>query len=311
MNETRYREAEQRLWESVGVTPSERRLRLPRFDSEVRVQEVGDGPPVVFVHGGSASGANWAPLIGSSSGLRCILLDRPGCGLSPPLDVDQSDMGGLLEVADELVADVVDALDLPSAHVVATSLGGLIAIRGAAAHPERIDRMVEFGFVPGSGLVRLPISMRLATIPGLRHLMTRLPPTRGAVRAIMRQLGHGPALKDGRITPEMLDWFLRLLRDTPTMRNDSDLPRELLQPDASETLLPADLLGAVRTPIRFIWGESDPIGGPDVARRFVAHLPHADLELWPGSGHAPWLDDAELAATRVGEFLLGVDAPQR
>ena len=62
MNEARYREAERRLWESVGVTPTEQQLRLERTGVTVRVQEAGDGPAVVFVHGLSNSGVSWAPL---------------------------------------------------------------------------------------------------------------------------------------------------------------------------------------------------------------------------------------------------------
>jgi hypothetical protein len=47
MNEGRYREAERRLWASVGVTPTERRARLERTGLTVRAQEVGQGPAAV------------------------------------------------------------------------------------------------------------------------------------------------------------------------------------------------------------------------------------------------------------------------
>jgi len=304
MNESRYREAEQRLWASVGLAPTERRLLLRRLRTTVRVQELGEGPVVVFVHGGSASGANWAPMLGHLTGFRCILLDRPGCGLSEPLDADLTAVDRFTTAADALVVDVIDALELPTAHVVATSLGGFFAVRGAAAHPARIDRMVEFGYTIGARLSHVPFSMRLATLPGLRHLMTRIPPTRGVIRSIMRQLGHGPALKDGRITPELLDWFLALLRDTPTMRNDTNAPKELLSTGSrGEAILPVSILADVRCPIRFVWGETDPIGGADVAREFVAHFADAELELWPATGHAPWIDAPERAAERVADFL--------
>ncbi len=304
MNEERYREAERRLWDSVGRHPTERRLHLRGLDTDVRVQEDGDGPVVVFVHGGSASGANWAPLIGHLDGVRAVLLDRPGCGLSPPVDADLSDRGRLTAYADELVADVIDALEVPTAHVVATSLGGFFAMRAAAAHPNRIERMVLFGYTVGARLEHFPLSMRLATLPGLRHVMTRLPPTKGAIRAIMRQLGHRAALRDGRITPELLEWFRAVFRHTPSMRNDTNLPRDLLGTgEQRDSLLPPELLARATCPIRFVWGETDPIGGADVAREFVAYLPQAELELWPATGHAPWIDDPELAAARVSDFL--------
>jgi len=304
MDQTRYREAEQRYWTSVDRAPTERILHLDRLDTDIRVQEVGEGPVVVFVHGGSASGANWAPLVAHMDRCRCVLIDRPGCGLSPAIGRDLTELDRFLEAADALVVDVLDALEETMAPVVATSMGAMYAVRAAAAHPERVDRLVQFGFTLGAGLTHVPLSMRIATLPGLSRLMTSIPPTKGAVRAIMRQLGHGPALEDGRITPEMLEWFLALLRHTPTMRNDTNAPKEVLKLGIEgRVVLPDDVLSRVVCPVRHIWGEADPMGGVEVAESFVAHFADAELEMWPNSGHAPWIDDAELAADRVTDFL--------
>jgi pimeloyl-ACP methyl ester carboxylesterase len=134
--------------------------------------------------------------------------------------------------------------------------------------------------------------------------MTSIPPTRGAVRAILRQLGMSAALKDGRISPEMVDWFHALLRDTPTMRNDTNNPRQLIQKAGTGVeALPASVLAQVRCPVLFAWGETDPIGGAEVARSFVPLLPGAELELWPDTGHAPWMEHPERAAALAVDFL--------
>ena len=215
MNEARYRAVELRLWESLGLTPIEQHVRLSRLGTTARIQEVGAGPTVLFVHGGSASGANWAPLIPHVHGYRCVLLDRPGCGLSVASGWNLRTLDALNTFADALVVDVLDALEVPAAHVVSTSLGGYFALRGAAAHPERVDRMVEFGYVVGAPMVHVPISMRAATFPGVRRLTASIPPTRGATRAILRQLGLGPAMNDGRVSDELFDWFLSLLPRHP------------------------------------------------------------------------------------------------
>jgi len=45
------------------------------------------------------------------------------------------------------------------------------------------------------------------------------------------------------------------------------------------------------------------MGGVEVAESFVAHFADVELEMWPNSGHAPWIDDPELAANRVVDFL--------
>jgi len=55
----------------------------------------------------------------------------------------------------------------------------------------------------------------------------------------------------------------------------------------------------------FIWGEDDPQGGADAARRFVAQVPGAELEMMAG-GHAPWLDDPDKVATSVRDFFARV-----
>lgn len=303
MNLDRYREVEQRLWTSLGLEPTERHVRLEQLDTSVRLVEVGEGPAVLFVHGGSASGANWAPLVARLDGFRCLLLDRPGCGLSAPLDADLSDLAEFRAAAGALTADVLDGLALPTAHVVATSLGGHYALRGAAAHPDRFARMVEFGYVPGAPLAKLPMSMRMATVPGVQRLVRSIPPTRGAVRAILRQLGMGAALADGRISPEMVDWFHALLRYTSTMRND-DTPRELIQQKGTDSdALPASVLSAVRCPVMFAWGEDDPLGGAEAARSFVPLIPGAEVEFWADTGHAPWIEHPERSAALVAGFL--------
>ena len=84
MDEARYRAAEQALWASVGASTGERFLDLPGAGLRLRVQELGDGPPILFIHGANTSGASWATLAAKLPAFRCLLLDRPGTGLRAP-----------------------------------------------------------------------------------------------------------------------------------------------------------------------------------------------------------------------------------
>lgn len=303
MNEDRYREAEQRLWAHAGLRPVERTVRLPRSGTDMRVQDVGEGPSLVFVHGGSSSGAVWMPLVRHLGHYRCVLVDRPGCGLSQDLGLDLRDLDRFATHGDGLVIEMLDALGVSSAGVVATSLGGHYALRAAAAHPERVARLLEFGYVPGAPLEHVPLSMRMAKIPGVRRAMTAIPPNRFAVRAILRQLGLGPALADGRLAPEFVDWFLALLRDTDTLANEMRLPLQLLAPGETDRALPAGLLGRISCPVRFVWSDTDPLGGGEAARIFVPRIEGAELDLWPDGSHAPWVDAPERAAAAVTDFF--------
>ncbi|MDX2381342.1 MAG: alpha/beta fold hydrolase [Acidimicrobiia bacterium] len=198
MDEAKCREVEGRLWASVGRAPTEHFVQLPRIDVKVRVQEVGDGPPALFLHGGPNSGSTWAPLVEHVEGFRCLLLDRPGTGLSEHVNVER---GELTTFASKLVGDTLEALGIERAHVVASSLGGYCALWSASVEPERFDRMVQMAcpaLLPGQ---QLPKIMRAIMLPGVRKVIAVLPPNKKAGESIMRQIGHGASLDKG-ILPE-------------------------------------------------------------------------------------------------------------
>lgn len=257
MDERAYRQAEQRLWASVDVAPTERRVTLPRLGVAVRVQEVGDGPPVLFVHGGPNAGAGWAPLIGELDGFRSLLIDRPGTGLSEPLAIDR---GNVAEVGDTFVADVLDALELDRAHVVASSFGGFLALRSAAATPQRVERMVQMACPAGAPGMGMPGFMKALVAPGLGRLVSALPASERAARMTLRQIGHAKSLDAGGIAAAVVDWFVALQRHTDTMRHEARLIAGLgsLRGWADELTLTDALLARVTTLTHFLWGPTTP-----------------------------------------------------
>jgi pimeloyl-ACP methyl ester carboxylesterase len=303
----RFRDAERRVWDEAGVTPEERRITL-RTGESLRVQESGAGDPVLFVHGASNAGTSWAQLIGGLQDYRCIALDRPGCGLSEPMRAAASlrDVGAFETYASSMVAEVLDGLQLDRAHVVATSFGGYFTFRSAAAHPDRFDRIVEFSWSVGAPMAVTPFAMRVTAIPGIGAAMTRVPPTRGAVRAVLRQVGLAGALASGRFTDAMLDWFHAMLRDTDSMRNELMSTPRLITPVHGQNdrmLLTSDLRARVTRPVLFIWGADDPNGGDAIGRRFAEPFPDARFEVLAGAGHAPWIDDPDRCAALTSAFL--------
>jgi pimeloyl-ACP methyl ester carboxylesterase len=305
MDEQRYRSAERALWNSAGVRPTEQRLELARTRATVRIQEVGEGRPVVFVHGASNAGASWAPLVARLDGFRCILVDRPGCGLSPRLATGLTDMTKLGAFADDFTRDILDAIGIGNASVVGTSFGGYFALRGAATHPDRVDKLIVLGWTFGAPVTSTPFAMRVANAPVVGRLMATLPVNEKMVRSLLKQIGLRRAVETGSFGPVELAWFTSLLRDTDSMRNEIDTTPRLMtmRGFVDETLLPAEFLGAIAAPAYFLWGEEDPLGDAEIAERFVNHIPGAKLEMLREMGHAPWIDDPELIAARVGEFL--------
>ena len=300
-----YRDAERTLWRSLDVVPEERWLRLPTLGTDVRIQELGQGRPVLFIHGGSTAGSSWAELAAALPDVRCLLLDRPGTGLSAPLPAPVRDIAALQRVADVLIPDVLDALDLATGDVVATSFSGWFALRAALAAPSRIGRLALFGWTAGAPVGRLPWMLRIGVMPVIGDLIDRLPVTEASVGAIFRAIGSGDAVADGRITREAIGAYAALLRWTPTLRNDRDLGRLFLSARGLDDriVLTADERGRITSPIDWLWGGRDAFGGESIARSFVAPFPDCRLTIASSAGHAPWVDDLAMATSFVRTAL--------
>jgi len=310
----RYAAAEAALWDAAGVEPTVRFLTLASGPS-VRVQEVGDGPPVLFVHGGINNGTSWSNLIGLLPGFRCIALDRPGCGFSDPIGgaAGLAEIGAVKNYADSLIVEVLDALDLERATVVATSFGGFFAFRGASAHPDRFERIVEMSWSMGAPMEKVVLSLRAGAVPGMRQLMAKMPVSRGAVRMMLRQIGLKRAIGNGRFGDDMVEWFYVMLRDTDTMANEMRSTPAIFTPIAGlneDMLFTDDELGRISSPVQFIWGAEDPNGGETVARALVARFPDAALQMLDEAGHAPWIDEPERCVELMLPFFSAESTPE-
>lgn len=302
MNEIEYRKAERLFWNAFGREPSERTIRLAGTGTAVRIQELGDGDPVVFIHGGPNSGSTWAPMIQHMAGLRCILVDRPGTGLSEQYAVRTANLPAF---GSRFVPDLLDALGIDVAHVVASSFGGHLALRSAADHPKRVDRMVQMAapaLVPDA---TYPPFMTVLRSRVARRILGLLPPNDRAMRMIFRQLGHGVSLDSGRIPDALFEWYGALQRHTDTMRNEYAMIGDVVV-HRDRVLLTEDVLGRVTSPTLFLWGADDGFGGEENAELVAGMMPDATVVMMPGAGHLPWLDDPLFVAERTRHFLAGV-----
>lgn len=305
MDETLYRDAERALFTDAGIDPTERWIKLASLNTMARVLEVGRGEPVVFLTGGPMAAATWSYVAAHTRGVRCLLVERPGTGLTAPArgHFDVETFPGYLA---DFVRDVLDGVGLDRATLVGSSLGGCIALRAAAAFPNSVDRVVLAGcpaFVPGW---RQPQFFTLLRTPVLGRLLLAAPATRSSVRLGLRQMGHRRALAQGRIPDSMLDWERAWQRHTDTLRNDAGMIVALGSRrsgfDGRLDLRP-DELAAVTAPCLVMVGTDDPVGGEQVARQLVSSLPSATLEVLDGGGHLPWLDDPERIAGHISTFV--------
>lgn len=305
MDAGRYRAAERALWDSVGIEPTEREILLPGMGAPVRMLEVaGEGEPVLFLHGGPNAGSTFAPMAPGLVGRRLVIVDRPGCGLSPPLG-NPIDADNLPAFGDRFPVDVLDALEVDRADVIASSFGGYLALRAAAAAPRRFGSMVQLGcpaFVPG---FRTPGFMRVFASP-LRHLIFRLPPSEKAGSAMLRQIGHGASVAAGRIPEALGPWSRSLSADTDTNVHEGNMIARLagvVRGFDPRVALTEETLAAVEAPTLLVWGADDPFGDVGVGSHLRDLLPDARLVVLPDGGHLPWFDDPEHVAALAARHL--------
>ncbi len=104
----------------------------------VNTIDLGEGPPLVFVHGLSGSWPNWLEQLPVFAGEhRVVAMDLPGFGHSP-MPQERITISGYARLLDGLF----DELQIDAATVVGNSMGGFISAELAIAFPERVERLV-------------------------------------------------------------------------------------------------------------------------------------------------------------------------
>ncbi len=295
----RYRDAERTLWQRYGLEPSERYLELTDPALRLRVVEVGSGRPVLFVPGTGGTGPYWAPLFRELSGVRCLAMDRPGWGLSSPIDYRSAEFGSLVATT---LTKALDALELDRVDIVGASIGALWALHLARRHPTRVGRIVVLGGMPHRE-IGVPRFIKLLSSP-IGAIMVRVPMSAKMLRSQLQAVGHGPSVAAGRMD-DFIDWRLAFSNHTPSMRHERAMVRALRAGEgwrAGFTLEDHELAD-VRQPVRMILGSADPTGTPELWERFIGHLPNGELVMVPGAGHQPWWDEPADVGAKVASFL--------
>ena len=297
----RYRQAEREFWDHYGLEPKEQFVDLGSPAVRLRVLEIGSGEPVLFVPGTGGTGPYWGPLVREMQSFRCLMLDRPGWGLSSPINYENYEYKTL--VADVLKG-TLDALGIDRAHVAGASIGDVWALRLAQLYPDRVGRIVLLGGGPLLADVEVPPFIKLLSTP-LGAIIVRLPQRPGMLRSQLRRTGHGESLDAGRFD-QFITWRVAFNRHTDSMRNERDMVKAVISRRGFRPGLTFDdaELAAIQQPTLQVFGTEDP-GSLDIAKRVVDLLPNADLLLVDGGGHLPWFDDPGMVGSSVSGFLRG------
>jgi pimeloyl-ACP methyl ester carboxylesterase len=196
---------------------------------------------------------------------------------------------------DDMARDTVgllDALELPRAHLVGVSMGGMIAQIVAAKHAERVDSLTLI--MTTSGNPRLP-GPRL----DLRLRLVRRPGGDDRETLIRYSMETWRLIGSPEYPPDETTLRAKVERSYDRSSYRRGLARQTLAIIASGSRVP--LLKRIAAPTLIVHGEDDPLvpvaGAHDLAR----HIPGARVEVVPGMGH----DMPPPLLPRFAQWILG------
>lgn len=243
------------------------------------VEQIGDGEPVILLHGLTLDLRMWnAQIAALSPGFRTIAYDMRGHGRSDDTTERYSDR--------EDLAALMDALHLPSAHIIGLSRGGRMALDFASNFPQRV-----------ASLITIATSLRL---PGSDM------DSSGEIKSDVSKL-----LKAGRSAEACARWLQSPLWQSPHGGIDSfteSMVRSYFEAghtwDAMAGIsLTKELLLKVQARTLVMIGENDLPEMLRSAQQLQELLPHATTCRIPGAGHITTGDQPERVNQAIVAFL--------
>ncbi len=236
-----------------------RGLRGPR--GPVVSAVVGSGPPLLLLHGLAGSARWWGRNMAALAETHTVrAIDLPAFGDSPRRSSFR------LERIPGEIAATMDRLGIERASVIGHSMGGLIAGRLAAEHPDRVDRLV---LVDAAFLALDPRWWRQGFGPVRLLRWTEV--------SLLVTLGED-VLRAGPV---------RLAQATS----------QLVRADWN------DVLPSIAAPTLVVWGAHDTLCPSSIGERMAARIPGARLVTLDRAGHNPMWEQADAFNRLVAGFL--------
>ncbi|WP_336085549.1 alpha/beta fold hydrolase [Nocardia sp. SSK8] len=273
-------------------------LKEIRTDAGVlRYHEIGDGPPLLLLHGSGPGVTGWRNFRGNLAAFadrfRCLVLEFPGFGVS-------DDFGGHpMVTALEAVVRFVDALGLDTVDIIGNSMGGGVALNYAIAHPDRVGKLVTIGgigrnlFSPGPG-------------EGIKLLQEFTEePTRERLIQWLHSMVYDPAM----VTEELIEERWTQATDPATldsarrMYSKAAFAMMVRAMEAADVPPPWAMLHKVQAPTLITWGRDDRVSPLDMALIPMRTIPRAELHVFPNCGHWAMIERKDEFESAVLAFL--------
>lgn len=248
------------------------------------VEIVGQGKPLVLIHGWGMHSGVWQPLVKRlAKDYMLYIVDLPGMGHSRPVEPYH-----LYSIAEE-VAEVIPGVS----DVLGWSLGGLVAQSIAVSQPDRIRRLILVGSSP--------------------CFVERPDWQAGIDREYFTDFAHSVDLDYKRTIIKFLTLQCMRAKDARStikqLRNSFDLkpaPTAHTLKRALQILLESDLRGEsvkIHKPTLLIHGDRDNLAPVQAAHWMMQHLPKGYLRVMSGAAHAPFLSHMDQFIEALDQFL--------
>ncbi len=236
--------------------------------------EQGAGEPVLLLHGLMGQMHHWDTVI---EGLAPLC--RPMALALPIFDPALRDVS--IEGLSDHVLRFLDALDIPRAVIGGNSLGGQVALALTVAQRDRVSGLVLTG---SAGLLERGFTRGVPHQPRSEYIKQKME----------------EAFFDRSLVTDAWVESMRSVLTTPA----SALRVVRFVRDARRCNM-ADRLGAIEVPTLLVWGREDQVTPPEVAERFRALIPDAQLTYLARCGHTAMLERPAAFTEAVARWLEG------
>jgi pimeloyl-ACP methyl ester carboxylesterase len=270
----------------------------------INVVELGEGPPLVFIHGLLGRWTHWVEQLTafaagrSSIGHRVIAFDLPGFGDSPL----PAEGGVSVPIYARTVARLMQALEISTAAFVGQSMGGFTAIELAINHPELVERLV---LVSPAGLSTYMNPRDVMTLKQIRRLSRLVAAGQALTVAYSELLARRPRLRRLEPVTNIVTRYPERIPGPYVF----EFARGLAPPGFVEGMAAnqdydyRERLGEVACPTLIVWGERDKVVTVKDAAEYERLIPNARKVIFADTGHMTMIERPDAFNALLQEFL--------
>ncbi len=250
-----------------------------------------DAPPVVLLHGITGHARGWDHLAARLvPGRRMLALDQRGHGDSDPAPDDDYRVGTM---ADD-VAAFVGSLRIDRLALLGHSMGGRIAIKYAADHAARLERLV---------IVDIGPDINLAGLERVRDMMAQSPERIESEDWAVEYIRRANPLQDLDMLRERVRHGLKRLPDGELTWKYAKGLRDMMREGRRDAVDLWEPLPRIPCPTLVVRGAESDILSAEVAKKMTERLPDGRVVEIAGAGHTVPADRPEEFVRQIRAFL--------